>query len=91
MTEQRWCTVSHAIFDGTLGNGDLSLAQIDSVWKCLLMPEASASCSRAPVGSVPGDGTKIRGVLLLDYTTTRRQDRDSGVIEEGQIKLEWMS
>lgn len=42
----------------------------DSALKHLLIPEASASCSRAPVGSTPGDSTKIRGVQLVDSSTT---------------------
>lgn len=42
----------------------------ERAWKCSLMPEASASCSRAPVGSTPGDRTKIRGVLQVDSSTT---------------------
>ena len=42
----------------------------ERAWKCELMPEASAKFSRAPVGSTPGDRTKMRGVLQVDSSTT---------------------
>lgn len=51
----------------------------ESAWKSLLIPELSASCSSAPVGSTPGDRTKIRGVQLVDSSTTWEEDGGSKV------------
>lgn len=46
-----------------------------------LIPEALASCSSDPVGSTPGDSTKIRGLQLVDSSTTCHKTK--GVRKEG--------
>lgn len=42
----------------------------ERAWKRWPMPDVSASCRRAAVGSTPGDSTKISGVLGVESSTT---------------------
>ena len=42
----------------------------DRAWNRVPIPLASANCSRAPVGSTPGDNTKMSGERVVESSTT---------------------
>lgn len=60
----------------------------ESAWKCLLMSQVSANCSRAAVGSTPGERTKIRGVLQVDSSTTWGEEGKKKYKEEFVFSVE---
>lgn len=47
----------------------------DRAWKRWAMPVCSASCSRALVGSTPGDRMKISGVRGVESSNTCQKHR----------------